>query len=408
MEPKTAKPRLRDELFAIDDRDDGRLEEFFWRHIRVAWSRRRFIALATTLVAIVAVVVLLLIPNEYRASARVLAPQANSINPLSAVLGRNLSSAASALLGGSSGDYARYLTILTSRAFREEVVDTFELISVYDVADAKYPLDAALEELAARTEFPVDLEYEYLSVSVLDRDPQRAAEMANYMVRALNRRNAQLSSQSASSFRRYVQQRYDATVGAVDSLLDASQAFQQQYGVYDVTAQTQAFFTQIGEMSSEMARQEIEYEALRSQFGADNPRVQGYADALAAARRRYQQALGGSEQLLPVPQSSMPLVVREYLGLERDLTIQRSILEIVGPMLEQARFQEEQQGEALQVVDPAVAPVKKAWPRRTILLAIIVLSAFVLALLLVLFHATWRTHAPYLRARLRGEHAAHG
>ncbi len=407
METQKTEPRLRDELFAVDRRDDGRLEAWAWRQARIAWRRRWFIAIATVAVAVVATVVLLLIPNEYRASARVLSPESGGLNPLSAVLGRNLSTAASSLLGGGTGEYARYLTLLTSRSMRETVVDTFDLVAAYETDDAKFPREAAIQELAERTSFPVDLEFEFLSISVLDRDPQRAAAMANFMVAELNRRNAALASQSASSFYQYVQRRYNQALADVDSLLDASQQFQQQYGVYNVDAQTQAFFTQMGDLSADLARQQIEYERLRAQYGAGNPQVQSFETALAAARRRYQQAMGGSEDLLPVAQRNMPAVVRQYVALERDLTVQKSMLEVIAPMLETARLQEEQQSEALQVVDRAVPPVKKDWPRRSMLLISIVLSTFVLALLVALFHAAWRQHAPALRARLRADGPFH-
>ncbi len=405
MEPK---PTLRDELFAIDERDDGRLEAFVWRQVRELWARRWFIVGITGIAAIVATVVLLLIPNEYRASARVLSPDSGSVNPISAMLGRNLSSAAATLLGGSSGEYARYLTILTSRSFLEQVVDEFDLVTVYETEDGKHPKEDAIKELAGRTNFPVDLEYEFLSVSVLDRSPERAADIANYMVGLLNERNSRLSSQSASSFRNYMENRYATSISATDSLLDASQDFQRRYGIYDVDAQTAAFFDQMAVVSGALTQREIEFEAMQQQYGADNPQVRAFAQAVTSARRRYQSALAGGEDIMPVPQAEMPEVVRQYLTLERDLTIERTILEAVAPMLETARLQEEQQSEALQVVDAATPPVKKEWPRRSILLIVVTMSAFMLASLLVLMRASWREHSPRLRSRLYAEVGGRG
>ena len=303
-------------------------------------------------------------------------------------------------MGGIQGDYPRYLTILTSRTLREQMVDRFDLIDVYDTSENEHPREDALSELGSRTSFPVDLDYEYLSISVMDRSPERAADMANYMVGLLNTRNAQLSSQSASSFRSYIEQRYGSAMTRIDSLFDASQEFQRQYGIYDVDAQTQAFFTQMGSVSGDLAQREIEFAAMEQQYGADNPRVRAYAQAIASAQRRFDAEMSGSSQLLPVPQEQMPTVVRQYLALERDLTIERATIEAIAPMLETARMQEEQQSEALQVVDPAVAPSKKAWPRRSVLLIVIVLSTVLVTSVLVLLADAWMRHGSYLRARL--------
>jgi uncharacterized protein involved in exopolysaccharide biosynthesis len=397
----SGRPSPRDDLFAVDARSDARLESFLWHNARVLLSRWRLILGTAFAAAVLGVVGLLMIPNEYVASAKVLAPQGGGGNPLTALLGRNVSSAASALMGGIQGDYSRYLTILTSRTLREQIVDRYDLVDVYDLSESAHPREDAIAELGRRTSFPVDLEFEFLSVSVMDRNPERAADMANAMVELLNTRNAELVSQSASSFRIYVEQRYGAAMNRIDSLLTASQEFQQRYGIYDVDAQTQAFFTQMGAVGGDLAQREIEFAAMQQQYGADNPRVRAYAQAVASAQRRYDQELEGASRLLPVPQSQMPSVVRQYLTLERDLTIERATLEAIAPMVETARMQEEQHSEALQIVDPAVPPTQKAWPRRSVLLIVIVLSALLVAAALALLSDAWTRHGPHLRARLR-------
>ena len=73
---------------------------------------RRFIALTVVLASLFAVVVVVLLPNQYEATARVL-PPADSGSPLDGpYFGRNLGSAARLLGGSSSPDYTRYLSIL--------------------------------------------------------------------------------------------------------------------------------------------------------------------------------------------------------------------------------------------------------------------------------------------------------
>lgn len=70
--------------------------------------------------------------------------------------------------------------------------------------------------------------------------------------------------------------------------------------------------------------------------------------------------------------------------------MQTRILEVLAPLYEQARFEEERRVEAVQVVDPAVPPVRKAKPRRSLIVLGITLAAFALSVLFVLAHGWWQ------------------
>lgn len=376
-------------------------DQFLWTALAVLFARRKFILSVTAGVAVASVVITLLLPNWYAATARVLPPESNSTLGFMASLTRNLPSAASALLKTGSDDYSRYLTILTSRRMYEAVVDSFDLVSVYELEGKKHPREAAIEELEENVEYLVDDEYEFLSIKVLDTDPQRAADMANFIVRTLNDVNAELTSQSARTYGAYVERRYQEAVAATDSLMDAIERFQQTYGIFDVSAQTEGFIEQMADLRARAIQAEIQYEALRSQFGPDNPEVRTLQSAAAAANARYQNALAGQEQLLPVPTSEMSGVLRQYIELERESLIQARIMEVVRPMLEQARFDERRKVEAVQVVDYAAPPVKKAFPKRSIIVVVVTLSGLLLAAFYVLAYDWWRRRYAYVSYRLQ-------
>ena len=370
----------------------NRAEETLWTVVGRLYSWRKFIIGVTAAVAVSAVVISLLLPNWYRASARVLIPESQGGGLSSAILG-NLPAAASALLGGGpGGDYTRYLAILTSRSMMEAAVDSFNLVQVYEVEDSETPVDDAIGQLQDNADFEIDMEFDFLRIAVLDKDRERAAQMANFFVRRLNVVNARLSSESASNYRRFIEGRYLEARADMDSVLNATQRFQQKYGIFDLPAQTEAFFEQAAELRQGALEAEIRHEALRSQFGADNAQVQSMREVAEAANRKYRQALAGQEQLLPVPRADVPDVAREYVNLELERTIQRSILEVIGPLYEQARFQEERETQAVQVIDQATPPARKAKPKRSIICILATLSAFMVAAGFVLIYEWWRTN----------------
>lgn len=375
-------------------------EKAWWDLLGTLYRWRRFIVAVTTVVAIASVVIALLLPNWFKASSRLLLPSSSSGGLASALLG-DISSAAQSLLGGGGGDYVRYMAILTSRAVMDDVVREFDLVTVYEMEDEEFPLDEAREDLEDNVEFVVDQEYDFFSVEVQDKDPQRAADMANFFVAKLEEINNQLSKQSAGNFRAYVEHRYNLAHLDRQAMLDSLAAFQREFGVIDLEAQTEAFFTQLAEMRADAVGLEIQLNSLRTQFGDNNRQVQNLDALVSAANEQYERALDGTEAVLPVSREAAPAMVRQYLDLTLERTIQERILELVAPMLEQARFEEERESQALQVVDAAVAPSKKFKPKRSIICIAATLSGFILAVLFSLVMDWWKRRFPAFAARLR-------
>ena len=396
--PATSDPHLQEKRF-FQQKAISQL----WKSLGLLIRWRWFIVGITALGAIISIVLSLMMPNWYAASSRLLSPESSGTNPLSAALASNLSSAASAILGRSGGDYLRYKTILSSRTMYERVVDEFDLVTVYEMGESESPRDAAIRTLAENVAFPIDDEDEFLSVVVLDTDPERAADMTNFFVAELNKRNSELAALDAANYRIFVEERYAETRSTLNTLKDKTQAFQELHGVFDLESQTASFLEQVASIRGEAIALEIEYQALLSQYGPGNPRVQIAKSAYEAANRKSREALQGREDILPVSQEDFPEVIREYIELEQDMLIQKSILEIIAPMYEQARFQEERKYEAVQVVDKAVPPVKKAKPRRSIIVIGATLSAFLIAVIFVLLFDWWKRIGPSIIQRLNEE-----
>lgn len=375
-------------------------EQAWWNLLGVLYRWRRFIVIVTSIMAVASVVISLLLPNWFKASSRLLLPASSSGGLASALLG-DISSAAQSLLGAGGGDYVRYMAILNSRAVMDDVVREFDLITVYELEEEEFPVEEARGTLSDNVEFVVDQEYDFFSVEVLDKDPQRAADMSNYFVQKLEEINNELSKQTAGNFRAYVEERYGMAEQERANMLDSLAAFQREYGVLDLEAQTVAFYTQLAEMRADAVQLEIQLASLRGQFGDNNRQVQNLDALVTAANRQYEDALNGREAVLPVSRDEAPDMVKQYLDLTLERTIQERILELVAPMLEQARFEEERTAQALQIVDPAVAPVEKFKPKRSIICIAATLSAFILAVLFALVMDWWRRSFPVYAQRLR-------
>jgi len=393
--------RSPDSFMPSDAERRARAEQAFWSTLGLLWRRRRLIVGVTMATAAASVVISLLLPNWFRADTRLLLPTRSGSGLLSGALLGNLPSSASSLLGGLTGDYLRYLSILDSRTVKENVVRKFDLTRVYEVEESEAPLQAAVEVLGGNIDFLVDEEYNHLSVHAYDRDPRRAAAMANFFVAELQRINAELASQSAGTFRRYVEQRYDQAEAQLDSVQHALSDLQSHYGVLNLETQGEVFFTGMTELRLNVLATEIEYERLLSAYGPENSVVEAAREVARASNNKFNAAMEGRERMLPVAQDSLPHIARQFIALQQDQLILAKVIEYTRPVLEEARLEERRTIEAVQVVDAATPPVKKARPRRSVIVVASTLSGFLLVVLYVLVFDWWRRRHDDFAHRLK-------
>lgn len=381
-------------------------ETNLWQTLGVLYRWRRAIIGTTSVVAVAAVVISLLLPDWYRASTRLLPPESSSsTGGITSMLQNsgNIPSMASSLLGGPSGNYMRFMALLTSDTVMGKVVDRFDLVDVYETADSEAPRQKAIEALGDNVDFTIDDEFEYLSVKVYDKDPERAASIANYFAQTLNNRHSDLAAENARTYRQFVEKRYRQTEHRLDSARTKKQKFEEKYGVIQLPEQARQFLTSVAELRASTIQNEIKLGALRQTYGSNNSQVASLEQMVQTAHEKQEELLSGQDMLLPIAYQNLPQVARQYAQIMQEITIQEQLIEYVRPLYEQAIFDEQKEITAVQVIDPATPPVEDAWPPRAIICIMATLSAFLLTIIAVLTYDWFRRNRTYLAAQIRRE-----
>ncbi len=365
------------------ERTDGkRAEVGIWDYFYVLYKWRKFIVINVFIVTLVAVVVALLLPVQYKATATVVAPRKTDILGGLGSFGQSIREFAPFLrgLGGGQIPLFTYLAILNSRTAMEKVVEKFDLIKVYGIKDSS--MEKAVKELRGNTDFEID-ENGILVINVYDRDRQRAADMANYFVDVLNEINIKLNTEEARNNRIVIERRYLQNLADLKAAEDTLKKFQQKYGIYYLPEQTKAAVQAAAELEAQIIAEEVKLGILQRRFGEDAPEVKSAMIQIEEMKKRLNQMKEGSEKSksdmsLFVPFKDVPELGLQYLRLYRDYEIQNKLLEFIVPLYEQAKIEEQKNVPVVQVLDYAVPPEKKARPFRTL----IVLSVFASALVL--------------------------
>lgn len=369
--------------------DEVQRKKDFIEYLSVLNEWRRFIFLNVLAATVLVLIISFLLPKWYKATASVLPPKEpdmfGSLGAASSVLkgisgGRGLRA-----LGQSQGAYS-YFAILKSRTAMEAVVRRFDLINVYGISDSS--MEKAVRVLFSNTDFET-AEDDNITIEVLDRDPQRAADMANYFVDLLNELSIKLGTQEARSNREFVEKRLAKSQEDLRLAEEGLQKYQEKSGMIVALDPSSPGVSGIVELYGMKAKKEIEIAILKRTVSADNSVLKQDELELKELDKKV---------------STFPGVGMESLRLYREILIQQKIIEFLLPLYEQAKVDEHKDVPVLLVLDKAVAPERKAKPQRLLIVFLVaILSSFAFVLLAFLLHGLARreNEASPLEIRLR-------
>jgi len=328
---------------------------------RAAWSRKGRILAVTIATMALTLGICFLLPKWYRATAVILPPEESDL--LS-----NMSLAQRALTKfpafGILEDYYTpadiFKAILSSRSLQEEIVEQFHLQSVYK----KKSLEKAVKELKDNCRVKMNPDGT-ISISVDDRDPRRAAEMANAFLVSLDRYNVEKRNTQAQRTRLFLTKR----VAETDSLLNNSEVILRKYQEsHHTIAPPTANAGDVQSAADLMARKvmlEVRLGVLRSYLHEDNDQVVQTRLELEQLKNRI---------------STLPALQTDLQRMIRDQKIQEQLYLLLTAELEQARIRESMDTPTVQILDPAVPPERHVRPRKATLSVAAGFLAFLVAI----------------------------
>lgn len=141
------------------------------------WKRRKVIGLFTGVAAVLAVVISFLLTPLYRSTAIVF-PAATSTVSFS----EQRNAKASSMDFGEEEQAEQLVQILQSSRIRDQIVDQFDLMQHYEIDGADKNKYFKLVKEYNNHFFFVRTRFGSIQIDVLDRDPVKAADMANKIV----------------------------------------------------------------------------------------------------------------------------------------------------------------------------------------------------------------------------------
>ena len=355
-----------------------------WLDLLLILSRHRKTIIATTAAAtILAVIVALLLPNMYTATTCIFPPQ-QSQSAAALLLGQIgvLSGLSSADLGLKNPSDL-FTAMLKSRSIEDAIISQFDLRHVYSAKQ----LQDARKRLSDRSSISDDDEG-LITVAVSDRDPKRAADIANAYVDQLRLLNQRLAVSEAAQRRLFYQQKLDSERDELSRAELAMKQAQEKSGLIQPDAQARAIIDAVETTRAQVGIKEVQVQAMRTYATPNNPDLQRSERELAGLRAELANLERSTGELgngnMEIPTRRLPEVELDYIRLARDLKYHDALYEFLGKQLEAARIDEAKDATVIQVVDRAIPPEKKSSPKRTLIVLITMATVFLLTCLWVL------------------------
>jgi tyrosine-protein kinase Etk/Wzc len=361
-------------------------EEISLLDLLIVFVRNRWLIIKVTLgVAILGLITAFLLPTRYTATTSILPPQQGSSagSALMAQLGSlgSVASLAGGGLGGLKNPNDLQVALMKSRTIEDAMLDRFHLVQLYDL---KYRSDAR-KKLEKVVDIDSGSKDGLIRVSVTDRDPRRAADMANGYVEEFKKRTATLAVTEASQRRLFFEQQL---VQAKDNLATAEEELkktEQKTGLIQLDSQARATIELIAGLRAQIAAKEVQISGMRSFATGENPELQIAQQELAGLQSQAEKMGASSEGATNalVPRGNMQEAGLEYVRKLRDVKYYETVFNLIARQYEVAKVDEAREGALIQVVDRAVVPDKRSSPMRTL----IVLGSTVFGLIIGIFWA---------------------
>jgi tyrosine-protein kinase Etk/Wzc len=333
--------------------------------------RKRLIFAITAIIVVLTVVICFLLPNEYTATTSLLPPQ-RSVSAESTLLSQfeGLSTMAS-MMGGGGGLGLKnpndlQVALLKSQTVEDAMIDRFHLMDLYH----EKIRSAARKDLEKAVSIENGAKDGLIRLSVTDRDPKRAADMANGYVDAFKKFSATLAVTEASQRRVFFERQMNDAKESLATAEEDLKKMEQTTGVLQMDAQTRAVIESVAQLRAEIAAKQVQIQAMRAFATGDNPQLQ-VAEQQLAALQAQQENMGATSDsaanALMVPKGKMQQVGLEYVRKLRDVRYYETIFTLLARQYEAAKIDEARQGAEVQVVDRATVPDHHSSPKRALL-----------------------------------------
>lgn len=304
------------------------------------WDKRVPLVLISLLAAIASTIISFTITPKFRSTVVMFPTTSTSISKN--LLSDNFTGRSTLYEIGEEEQSEQLMQILNSEQIMNRIIEKYNLMEHYEIdPESKFPMTYLYAEYRSNVKFKLT---EYLSVvvDVLDKDPQLAADIANDIAAQVDTVFNNMLKQRAVDAFHLVEKEYMEINGTMNESQDTLNKI-RALGINDYESQSERF-----------------HEALGRAINEGNSRAQRIIQAKLDTLSRY----GGL-----------------YTSIRDQLAYETSLHSRLKQRYQEAKLEAEQNLTHKFIVDSAYKAEKKAYPKKSIIVIISTIAAFLLTLI---------------------------
>lgn len=335
--------------------------------LSILFAERRTILLSGLVTFVLAAIFAFLLPNTYKATTSFVPPGSNSAGASSAAIMGQLSAlgAGGLLAGKGQGDL--YVGVLKSHTIARNLIQRFHLMDVYKVKKES----VAETILEKNSTFTLGTKDPIVIINVVDKSPERARDLANGYLEALQSTTTGLALTESSQRRLFYEQRLAKEKDELANAEVALKQTQEKSGLIAPAGQTSSEIQTLAQLRSQTSERQVRLASLLHDESDENPDVIRLRNEIASLQTQTSQLENGQgqRQFGRFSTVQVPELELDYIRKARDVKYHETLFDIIARQYEVARI-DEAKDSPLQVLDQATVPDTKSGPHRTILSAL--------------------------------------
>ena len=203
-------------------------------------------------------------------------------------------------------------------------------------------------------------------ITVVDQNPEKAANMANAIVEELKIFINNIAISEAAQRRLFFEEQLKEVSDAVIESEEEIKVFQERTGLIKMDAQTDMVINKVANLQAQITANEIQRQVMESYTTSDNPDYQRVSETIKALKKELAKLEANEKNSRDnqTPTSTIPALGLEYKRILRQLRFNETLYEIMIKQYEAAKLDESKEAALIQVIDKAVPPEVPSRMRR--------------------------------------------
>ena len=223
-----------------------------------------------------------------------------------------------------------------------------------------------------------------ISITVDDKTPQMAADIANAYLEYLGQIVAQLGTGAAGFQRRFIAEQLAKTDINLMFAEEELKQYQERNRTVSLDNQARGAIEAAAYLKGEIMASEVQLEVIQSYAKDSHPEVIKLKEKINELKRQlaksqYSEGLdlpppkgeaGHFQKEIYLPVVNVPAVALELARLTRDVKVQEALYALLTQQLEQAKIDEVKDTPIFQLLDRAVPADRKSTPKTILMIAL--------------------------------------